>query len=856
MRLHAVWWYSLVAALGGEPLAASTLGPPKPPWQDRPDDERRVHEEIVSSARHEYVIPFLGTVDGTMTRMPVGYSAFVQGWQPNRSVRMENTGTANVENPRLIVNGRGNWQTLETIVAEATRGWTEPANRARAIWEFVRRHRFHACTWDDECSDAVKALNVYGYTLCGDQARVLSDLWHVSGLPARRGHPVGHVVCEVFYGNGYHLLDSDEHVFCLERDNHTIASEEAIVRDHDLMKRTHTYGIGQKEDRQTDEFSASLYGYEGERKRVFPLATKHAMNLVLRPGESIEYRWDHVGKQYTAGHPVPAGERLRDGLGDLRAGWGETAYDNLRNGRLCYRPDLFNPNTPQGVEMSENVVFDAKTGQIRIATPDQPARITWRFQSPYVFVGGRASAVFAGDHSDVQWHYSVDGQTWTSLPPASGAVADEFVSVLDEVISPRGKPAYRFFLQLTLIGPVAIRGLNFETEVQMAPLALPELVTGLNRVVYADDSSGSREVKISHEWMERSTWHPPLPPPTALAPQDNAEVQGTAVAFTWTEPADPDGDAIADYHFELSRHADMRWPLSSNFEKRISLTPCRGKAAWNVPAPGLLNPGTPYYWRVRAMDAQGVWGAWSPVFRFRCAAPGVPLELRLETAPANQGWLLHWTPNPEGQEPVAYKVYGSDEKGFTASDGEHPVLRGKGFVADWNEYESVPAGAPGTGVVLTPPNLITRTPDTSLCVAGAHATLPNTNKAFYRVVAIDANGNESGPSDYVAMPRPWIVSQPPPGRAGQPYAYRLQAIRSLGDLRCRPNKTSSYNAAFWDREPLSFRAIHLPKGLGLDAETGLIHGTPPAGEFDLELEVRTGSYPPLPVKQVLRVDAR
>jgi hypothetical protein len=140
-----------------------------------------------------------GAIDGTMTRVPVGYAAFVQGWQPNRSVLIENVGTSDVRNPRIVVNEKRRWHTLADVAAEATRGYTTPADRARAIWEFRRRNRFHATTWDGESSDLVKALGVYGYTLCGDEAIVINDLWKAAGLTTRRGYPVGHCVTEVFY---------------------------------------------------------------------------------------------------------------------------------------------------------------------------------------------------------------------------------------------------------------------------------------------------------------------------------------------------------------------------------------------------------------------------------------------------------------------------------------------------------------------------------------------------------------------------------------------------------------------------------------------------------------------------------
>jgi hypothetical protein len=393
----------------GASLLAAVISDPKKPYEDRPDDVPREHVQLVEQGRVEYAVEFRGTVDGTMTRAPIGYAAFVQSWQPNRSLVIENVGEADVRNPRITVNGRAGGWNLDEIVAEATRGFTTPADKARAIWEFQRRRRFHATTWDAESSDAVKALNVYGYTLCGDEALIVNDLWKAAGLTTRRGHPVGHCVTEVLYDGEFHLLDSDEHVICLRRDNRTIASESEIVRDHDLVKRTHTYGIGAGEDRRTDEFSASLYGYEGERQGDWGTHAKHVMELVLRPGESIEYRWDHVGKQYTSGKAPAPGQPLRDGLGDLLSGWGPTAYDNLRNGRLRYRPDLSRPTAQRGAESIQNARFDATAAAIRPDDRAAPAIVTWRFQSPYVFVGGKATAaVTLGDAASAEWLFSAD----------------------------------------------------------------------------------------------------------------------------------------------------------------------------------------------------------------------------------------------------------------------------------------------------------------------------------------------------------------------------------------------------------------------------------------------------------------
>ncbi|MCM2313759.1 MAG: hypothetical protein NDJ92_01230 [Thermoanaerobaculia bacterium] len=866
----------MVVALAGS-MAASTIGPPKAKYRDLRSDRRQSHQEAVGGRSHDYVISFRGNVDGVMTRMPVGHAAFVQGWQPNRSLLIENVGRADVRNPRLIVNGRGDWRNLESIVAEATRGWTEPRDRARAIWEFARRHRFHATTWDAEVVDAVKMLNVYGYTLCGDQTSVLDALWQSAGFRIRRGHPVGHVVGEVFYDDAYHMMDGDLHVICLERDNETIASEEAITRDHDLIKRTHTYGIYAPEDRSRNESTASLYGYDGVRDTVIPPATNHSMMLVLRPGESLEFRWDHVGKQYTNGLAAVAGRPVDNGVGDLFAGWGRTAYDNMRNGRLRYRPDLTDALAQQGVETSKNVVFDTGSGEIRSLSWGGQSYVTWRFRSPYVIVGGRASSAISGDgQRGSEWRYSTDGETWSPLPATFDGRPRRLSASLDHVVSRRGAPTYEFFLQLVLRGSTVASDVIFETDIQTSLLGLPELTVGENRVSYADDTDGERRVRITHEWMERVSWHPPGPPVAALSPADGSDVEGTKVEFDWTDSSDPDGDAIAGYHFELSAHSDMRWPLSSNFERLIRPTqpgftsrwksavlgvfgeeasPIRAKDAsrWEVPYAGLLNPDTDYFWRVRALDSTGVWGAWSPVFRFRCRAAGVPQDLRL-TRNERGGYTLSWKPNANGRQPLAYKVYGSDERGFTASDSKSMVFHGRGFVRTMQEYEAAHARDGDKRLVRTPANFITLTTGTSLDVVGTELALPNTNRAFYRVVALDAAGNASGPSDYVEVSRPMIYSHPPQGRVGEPYEYRLQYIRSLGDLRNRASEKSSYNIAFWDRETVSFSAISLPDGLSLDEATGEICGLPlRVGSQSIELEVTSTPGECIQVRQSVEV---
>jgi hypothetical protein len=342
----------------------------------------------------------------------------------------------------------------------------------------------------------------------------------------------------------------------------------------------------------------------------------------------------------------------------------------------------------------------------------------------------------------------------------------------------------------------------------MAPLTLPGMGVGRNEFTYTDETAGPRRVRITHRWVERSASRPPEAPAAPIFPPDGGEAEGTNLVFRWQPALDPDGQAIADYHFELSARADMRWPLSMSFAKLVSRTADAGQARYALLAAGLLNPGTAYFWRVRAKDAQGVWGPWSQTWSFTPRGPAPPEDVRLEFE--DQRGVLRWAANPTGREPAKYRVYASDEKGFSVSDEPYEVTIGVSH--------DVPAEFP--------PNFVAETSERELEVIGPSVRGAGANKAFYRVVAVDAAGNRSGPSDYVTAPRPLIVSPPVTmARVGNEYRYTLAAIRSLGDLRTRVvdgRETMSY----WDVERPRFEIERGPNWLTIDAQTGLLLGRP------------------------------
>lgn len=789
---------ALALATGAEPALT--------PWSSNshPSDVPKSHVEEISAPLHTYRILQGGTMDGRNCRSPMGYGIdregpFLQTWESNRSVRMENLGTTDVVNPWLS-NGRNTFRNVEEIVSSAIAPGMTDAEKAFSLWFQEIQYRHHSPGDNDELLDPVKVFNTYGYNTCGNDSISLATLWRKAGLKAAPARALGHCISQAFYDGRWHLYDGDLHSVYLLRDNQTVAGEQDLVRDHDLIKRTHSKGILMPDTWWDGQGMCALYSYQGQVRGERGGRVDTTMNLVLRPGEAIVWRWGQLDPvKYHGAAP--------------------TYQSAIYNGRWEYRPDFSKETWRQGITAIEGVT----SGPDGLAAEEgRKGTIIWTLRSPYVFVGGRIET----EGADARFFVSPDGKAWE-------AVKDGF----DTLFPIAGPARYRYLLRCQLEGGARLRRLAVLNDLQLAPRALPEMALGENSFTYSDQAVGDRRVRITHQWVERSASRPPLPPAGPVHPVDGGEADGTDLVFRWIPAEDPDAEAVGDYHFELSGRADMRWPLSMCFYKLISRTadgkekdPAAGraragiKAQYTLSQPGLLTPDREYYWRVRAMDQRGVWGTWSRTWSFTPRGPAYPMNVTLDHDPARGTGILRWKANPVGRTPVKYRVYGSDEKGFTIADQRFQGTVGvtKDEMAAWSPW--------------FPANFIAETMATELAVMGSDVDLPGANQTYYRVVAVDGHGKRSGPSDYATGPRPMIYSKPVvSARVGARYSYQARANRSLGDLSARM-KGEDQVSGYFDIEKVRFVLEEGPGWLQIDEATGLLSGTPEAaGKVEVTL---------------------
>jgi hypothetical protein len=464
-------------------LMAPGADPALEPWASKaqPGDRSRSHVENIATGAHKYVVAHGGTMDGTNCRSPMGCGmnregAIEQSWQSNRAVRMENVGQTDVVDPWLS-NRRNNFRDIKEMVATAVTPGMSDGEKARALWYQQIQHRYHSSAGGEDLGDPVKVFNIYGLNPCGKDAMMMGGLWKQVGLKGAPVRLVGHAIAQVYYDGGWHVMDGDLDMIYLLRDNETLASDQQLARDHDLVKRTHTMGILVDDSRARDERAAAMFVSEAPIRGSRACKEDTTMRMTLRPGEALVWRW---------GHLKPARYMSPN----------QFLYpDNVCNGLWEYRPDFGGEVWKNGAMKAENV---ASGPEGLVAGDGKTGTVVWKISSPYAFVGGRLET----EGSGARFAVSSDGTRWTDIV---GSNFDKFFPL-------EGDPYYQYQLRCELPAGAKLKRLAVINDLQMALLALPEMTVGENSFTYTDNASGERKVRITHEWVERSTNKPPGAP--------------------------------------------------------------------------------------------------------------------------------------------------------------------------------------------------------------------------------------------------------------------------------------------------------------------------------------------------------
>lgn len=567
------------------------------------DEKVREFSVVIDRADTEYAIDVGGTMD-----------------PENTEIIVENLGEEPVVNPRITANGLYDWYDAQSMAAEVTRGLRTDEARALAVWDWIRYRTYQRSPQDDDSAlHPVRALNGYGYGICGHVAAWMKCLLTAAGVKARVQELAGHTVAEAYYDGKWHLLDANAKVFYLDRDNRTIASLATLEHDQGLIERAihprelQPWFIGLDPPGRNEQFVHYLVSYKDnyeEHSYDAEIAKEYSMAMTLKPGEKLIRWWT----------PKLAKFEGRD----VRA----EAPQIYANGLLTWEPDLSRVDirpylsTPAHGNIATRV-NDGRSPAVHIADLqdelyERPSFFSVPIAAPYPIVGGRftCTLVKEGGSGLDSAHVSFGRPGWESgdLYTYRWGQGAESVSLdLDSKIL-RSGARYKYEIGFTIRGnakgkPPTQTGLDAfrsETDLQVAAESLPALSLGKNTIRFRQQTAA--RVRVTHRWKEVTDRRPPGAVTRAV---EAGEQTTLTPVVKWTAAG---GDAT-DYQVMVSLRPDCRWPLSTTLHQNV------GSAAteWKVPA-GFLNPGTTYYWKVRARGRNGEIGEWGNVFSFRTAA--------------------------------------------------------------------------------------------------------------------------------------------------------------------------------------------------------------------------------------------
>ncbi len=546
-----------------------------------------VSNVIQVDGRAEYDVEVGGTMDAFNSHVYSG--VYKPGFQPNVALTITNVGDEPVRDPRISINGSGDWFDMDALVhasiGQATGGSDE--EKSYALWDFFRRNvdagpSYNKACWG-ETRSFVRFMNCFGSGACGTFHIVMPFVGCAGGLQTESGclANCSHAVQREIYGGSDHFFDAllahggseqPRGYVPLELDNRTVASIDSLMADHYLVERC-----------GTDPgfyINVSYFGpgssFHSTRKDKWK--EPRTMGMTLRGGESIQRTWTLVKRGWLKQVPSPVSS-------------GE--------GAVIFEPALTALGVKRDAESFNHLTLE--NGEAIATGPDKGA-LVYAVYAPYVVIGAGANASFelpANRFGQARILLSFDGKEWMEKWQAGGG------GLVQAAWRDDGSPAFRepnfthrVWFRVELPPGGTLKTLRMQAMFQAYVPSLPTLRCGVNKIVYRDRTPGGHAVRIDHHWRESSHFRPPAAPRSAVYPKDGGEA-GFPPTFEWAQPA----GQMQAYEIYVSPRKDLAWPVLAPFH---SLLP-GDEPRFTPKVVDALNDGQRYYWRVRARGKGGVW---------------------------------------------------------------------------------------------------------------------------------------------------------------------------------------------------------------------------------------------------------
>jgi len=557
-------------------------------------------------------------------------------------VTIRNRADSVLRDVALSVDGHSYFRTTGAMIARAVPEGATDDEKAFALYNFVKRHRYHWFPPEETLVNAgaemhcpVRFLGVYGYGWCDDAAINLALLWRAAGLESRVWMLNGHVVPEVRYDASWHVMDPDAETFYVKPSSGELASVKQLEQAPVLVLRSRM-GLAHYEARRRS--MAEYYRTTDNYAVPLPPDRKHNLQLNLLPGEDILYPWRNWDRDIAAlAAPLQPADVSVPGHDASDAGFHASEFFNappfFGKASLTWRLPLNAFGDMESLSRGLTSDLSQATAQhLAIATHNgqrvlrnTPARTQGVFsisrRLPFVITGGRLTLHFQpGSPADT---VTVRVRRRPDAVESPQLALDRTVTGLDKAETiyidltrpfradnPYATYEYGMEIALRCSGDGGVAGLRIDVHTQTTPFSPYRLKPG-NTPVALRTASAAPNAELEYEWYDDRGLQRIFEAPKPAA---EPSIEEGKLRLAWSAPRTGDGLPPAWYQVTVSDRRDFLRPVTPAFDTLLS----GAYTTWQAPE-GFLSAGSTYYWRVRAKDGHGFSTPWSEAASFKYA---------------------------------------------------------------------------------------------------------------------------------------------------------------------------------------------------------------------------------------------
>ncbi len=381
-----------------------------------------------------------------------------------------------VDTPWVKAQYAPDTSSLKAAVESVTTRQMSNDEKAIAIYDFCRLAFYHwAYPKEKGGIGPLKAVNVYGWSLCGGLHTVLGELYEEAGFKYRyRGwSKPGHTTIEVFYDGRWHYLDTFLCFYAWTRDRKTIAGQDDIIRDADVALKAKEENRGPPNILSCGDTapgvvtgcnnSRVLGGWGGSIKQS---DKGYTTDFSLGVGQSLTLLWtDRLEGVKALGHSNPHHScgtkdfRTHPVQGPILEHYGRRTY---ANGLLEWRPSFKSGEFLRSLEVARNA--RARGGKLVPVVRGRAIQLVFRMESPYIVASASASVDFDGESPANKVTYSIDGKSWKDASDIATGV----------------RASYRYFVKV--LAGSSIKSIHLKSIIQHNRAVAPFLRHGSNKV--------------------------------------------------------------------------------------------------------------------------------------------------------------------------------------------------------------------------------------------------------------------------------------------------------------------------------------------------------------------------------------